>query len=505
MTTYKYKIEIVFVLLGLILFNNNLNAQEDLLVSSKGEITLKEVLKIASKSSLDAFKAKRKYEYSYWDFRSFKASVLPQIDFNTAPLTYRSSVIERYDSNLNQDVFRPVQSLNSYAGLSLSQNILQTGGRISLNSTYNKLTNYNDGITNSYNVTPVNIALSQPLMAFNSFKWLKRTAPLEFSKSQKELVYELQSINVKTVSYFFAWALAAKKVVMARENLASSKKMYGIGKKRYDIGSIEKEDLLNLELQLYNAETNLTIEEKNLIQVKNNLTIFLRDDLENYNVPVLPELISDLKIDLDSAIELYKENNPQMLDLEINNIEAERDLDRAIKENRFDLSISASYGLNQQADVFADVYHNLLEQQLVSVNFRIPILDWGERKGNIKKAKMNKEVQEIDRQQEESRLIQDIETKVRDFNLQEQLVQNALKASEISKESYIITEKRFLAGRVDLLKLTSALNAWQSSNESYMSKLANYWRYYYELQQYTLYNFMESRAVQIDIEKGILD
>lgn len=501
----KRAIKIISCFLIFGFFICSVKAQTDTTLLEKREITLEQVLKIASKNSLDAFKAKRKSEYSYWDFRSFKASVLPKIIFNTAPLTYRSSVIERYDSDTNQDVFRPIQSLNSYAGLSLSQNISQTGGNISLNSTYNKLINYNDGTTNSYNVTPINIALSQPLMAYNGFKWLKKTAPLEFEKSQKELIYELQSINVKAVQYFFAWALAAKKEAMARDKVATSQNLLKIGKKRYDIGSIEKEDLLNLELQLYNAEIDLTIVEKNLDQVKTDLKIFLRDDLNNYDVPVLPELISSLKIDVDNAMDLYKKNNPEMLDLTINKIEAERDLDRAIKENRFDLSLSASYGLNQQAEIFSEVYNNLLERQYVSLNFRIPILDWGERRGNIKKARMNREVQDIDMLQEESRLNQEITSKVKDFNLQEKLVLSALRANEISRESYLITEKRFLAGRVDLLKLTSALNAWQYSNESYMSKLSNYWKYYYEIQQYTLYNFRESRELTVDLDKGFLD
>ncbi|MCB4807936.1 TolC family protein [Tamlana sp. 62-3] len=470
------------------------------------DITLEDVLALASKNSLDAFKAKRQYEYSYWNFRAFKASLLPSIDFTTKPLTYTSSVVERYDSELNQDVFRPIRTLNSYAGLSLGQNISQTGGRISLNSTYNKLTNYTDGnTTNSFSVTPVNIALSQPLMAHNSFKWLKKTAPLEYKKAHKELISQLQNININAVQYFFNWALASKRKDMAGERVASSKKLFAISKKRYEIGSIEKEDVLNLELQLYNAETDLAIQENDLKRIKQDLELFLRSDLPENTVPILPELIPSLKINVDEAIALCEKNNPDMLDIEISKIEAERDLDQAIKDNRFDLSLTASYGLNQQAETFSGAYVNLLQQELVAITFTMPILDWGERRGNIKKARMNKAVLDIDNEQAESTLKQDIKAKIIDFNLQEKLVLNAQHASEIARESYLITEKRFLAGRVDLLRLTSALNAWQSSNESYMNKLSNYWRYYYQIQQYTLYNYRESRELTVDLEKGILD
>lgn len=489
---------VLFLLLSLFYIDNN-KAQN----TATNTITLDEVIDIASKNSLDAYKAKRQYSYGYWEYKAFKASLLPSISFNTNPFTYRKSVVERYDSGLNRDVYRPIQSLNSYAGLSISQNLSKTGGVFSVNSNFNKLTTYNDGTTNSYNSTPVNIKFYQPLFAYNSFKWLHKTAPLEYKQSKQQLIYELQNINVKSVSYFFTWALASKRLDMCKEKVVTAKNLFKIGKKRYQLGTIEKEDLLNLELQVYTTELDLVALENNLEQAKNNIKLFLRDDLSTDFKPVLPELISNLKIDLNKASGLYYKNNPQILDLEIQKINAIGTLDKAIKNNRFDLSLNAGYGFNQQAEYLTGVYNNLLEQQNISVNFRIPIVDWGERKGNIKKARMNKEVSDIDIQQEEIQLKENFKTKIQNFNLQGKLVLGALKASEISRESYLITEQRFLAGRVDLLKLTSALSSWQSTTESYMSKLSNYWKFYYEVQQLTLYDFANQKTLKQNYEEII--
>src|SRR5690606_35555323 len=93
-------------------------------------LTLNDMLDLAHQNSLEAFKAKRKYGVGYWEYRAFKSSLLPKIDLNLRPLTYNKSVIQRYDSDQNIDVFRSQQNLNSYANISATQDIGSTGTKI---------------------------------------------------------------------------------------------------------------------------------------------------------------------------------------------------------------------------------------------------------------------------------------------------------------------------------------------------------------------------------------
>ena len=162
------------------------------------------------------------------------------------------------------------------------------------------------------------------------------------------------------------------------------------------------------------------------------------------------------------------QNNPDLLSTIIEKVNAERDLDKVIKENRFKLSINASYGLNQQSNTFSDAYRNFLDQQIVGVSFSMPILDWGERKGNIKTAKMTKELSDIKIQQTINDVKRQLNLKVKNFNLQEEQVTVSLRAKEISGDSYKITEKRFLSGKVDLLRLLTSRKAWQTATEQYI-------------------------------------
>jgi outer membrane protein TolC len=114
---------------------------------------------------------------------------------------------------------------------------------------------------------------------------------------------------------------------------------------------------------------------------------------------------------------------------------------------------------------------------------------------------LNKEVNDIGIQKEEDQIHQELLLKVADFNLQHQLVSGALLSSEISKSSYDVTEKRFLSGSVDLLRLTSARKNWQDASEKYIISLYNYWKFYYEVQQLTLYDFQNNSTINKNFDQ----
>lgn len=467
--------------------------------SIKPKITLDQLLEFAVNNSLDAYKAKKKYGINYWSYKSFNSNLLPKITFETQPLSYNRSVIKRYDSEQNIDVYRSQQNLNSYANISINQNIIATGTNVFINSSLNRLANFGEANNEIYNATPFIIGLNQPLMAFNPLKWDNKIAPIKYKQAYHNYAYDIQTVNLKAVNLFFKWALADQKFKIAKENKISAEKLFKIGKKRYKIGSIVKEDILNLELDVYNATTNVAQNEQNLQKVKSELKLFLRNSDFIDRIPELPELISNFQINVKNAVSLAKENSPNNLDRELKKLEAQRDLDRAIKENRFDLSINASYGFNQQANTLNKVYRNFLEQEMLSLHFNIPILDWGERKNKVKIARMNKALSDAELQQNKEQFEQDITLKIKEFNLQKELVNVALLTSKVAKEAYSLTERRYLSGRVDLLQLASTRRASQTASENYIKSLQNYWKLYYEVQQFTLYDFFNKKDLIRDL------
>ncbi|RED94937.1 TolC family protein [Marinoscillum furvescens] len=484
-----------FVLLGVLALNISAVSQDTL------RMDLDEVLELAGKQSLEAFKAENVYMASYWEYKAFKSSLLPQASLRVRPFTFNRAMTQRYDINQNIEVFREQQTLNSYANLSVNQNIGITGGKVYVDSDFNRLLNFNADGLETYSLTPVRIGVVQPMFAFNETKWLHKLEPLKFEHARKAFIREQQIINRTVVGLYFDLLLAIKRSEMAKSNLKSAQELHDIGRKRFALTTIDKESLLNLELSMQNATTDLVMANKEIARARFNLSSFLRLDQAVVLFPEIPEETLGLQIDAMEAVGYALESNPTLLELRRTRLEAERDLERTVKEGNLNIDLTASFGLNQQADDPSQLYTDMLDQEMVAIDVSMPLLDWGQRKGRKEMALRRKEVAEIEITQAKSDFEQEVTLQAIDFNLQEQLVRTSKKSEIIALESYQLTESRFRTGNADVLTLTSAVNARQNAQENYINNLKLYWQHYYRLQQLTLYDFRNQRPLSASFEE----
>ncbi len=90
-------------------------------------------------------------------------------------------------------------------------------------------------------------------------------------------------------------------------------------------------------------------------------------------------------------------------------------------------------GLYGQNHEFSSAYRDLLDNQIVQVGVKIPILDWGKRRGKVRVAKSNREVVLSRIRQEQMDFNQDIFLLVANFNNQAQQL-------DIAEEADVIAE-----------------------------------------------------------------
>lgn len=459
------------------------------------ELSLNRTIEIATDSSLQAFSAKNLYQANYWAFHSYKAARLPSLSLTMTPLQYYRDITRRYDSEENVDIFREQQSLYSSGNLSIRQNFDLTGGTFFLDSELGYMRNFGDNVYSQYTTVPIRIGYSQNLFGFNSFKWEKRIEPLKYEKAKKQYLYNREAISETSSEYFFSLAMAQTEYDMAVDNVSSSDTLYRIGEERYKIAAISQNELLTLKLDAINAKNNLKKSEIDLKRAMFAFVSYLNMDKETSVRLALPNRPKNMEIPVDAALDYARENNPDFIGNRQEILESEREVERTKKSSVFDASFRASIGFNQVANTFANAYQNPSQQDVVSIGFTIPLVDWGVRKGRANMARNNLNVTKISVQQKEQNLEQDVVMTVNDFNVQQDMISSAEEALELANRTYNTTKERFIIGAADINSLTLSLDRQKVAQRNYISFLKNYWSSYYKIRKLTLFDFEKNEAL----------
>ncbi len=472
----------------------SLNAQEIVL-------SLDRTIEMATDSSLQAFTAKNVYLSKYWEFRTFKAARLPSLTLNMTPIQYDRRFIQRYDSENNMDVFRQQQSLFSSGFLSVQQNVDWTGGTFFVDTELNYRRNFSDQIYSQFSSAPIRFGYFQKLFGFNEFKWQKKIEPLKYEKAKKKLLYDIQQISEESTLHFFDLAMAQAEYDLALDNVSSSDTLYRIGQERFNIMSISKSELLTLKLDAINAKNSLKNAEIQRKRVMSELASFLNMDQDT---PIRTELSlrpGNLLVDAGQALEYARENNPDFMEFKQSVLEAEQEVEKTRKSSNFEANIRASVGFNQVANNFSDAYKSPLQEDIVSIDLIIPLVDWGVRKGKANMAKNNLNVTEFSVRQKEISLVQDIVMTVNDFNVQQDLISSAEEALSIANEAYDATKQRFIIGKADINSLTLSLNRQKEAQKNYITALKNYWQNYYKIRKLTLFDYEKGAPLDMEYER----
>jgi len=455
-------------------------------------LTLDKSIEIALSSSLQAFREQNMYMASYWQYRLFKAERLPSLNLRATPMQYYRDFTRRYDSQQNIDIYRRQQSLYSSANLALTQNLDITGGTFFIDSELGFMRNFGESTFSQFSTIPIRIGYSQSLFGFNRFKWEKRVEPLKYERAKKQFIYSQEAISETVIAYFFDLAMAQAEYNMAVENIASADTLYAIGQERFKIAGISQSDLMTLRLDVINSQNSFKNAEMSLNRSMFNLVSYLNLDEATKIELTLPNKPTAFLIDPELALQMAKDNNPDYLAHQQELLESEREVERTRRSSLFDASFSASIGFNQIANQFDLAYRNPLQQDFVSIGLRVPIVDWGIRKGKANMAQNNLNIVKTSIQQREISLTQNIRMTVADFNVQQNLIASAEEALDLAAMVYTATIQRFIIGQSDINSLTLSLDRQKSAQRNYINALKNYWLSYYSLRKLTLYDF-ESR------------
>jgi outer membrane protein TolC len=496
----------IYTGLGLFLAIQTLRAQADTIT-----LSLNDALRFARVQSLQTFLNKHNYLVNYWNYRSFKADYLPLVDLSTNPVSYSNASSLRYNSTNQTDEYIRTESLSSDMALNVSQKLPFTGGTFYVKSQLDRIRNYGSNSYTQYSAVPLSVGYTQELFGFNSMKWERKIEPLKYEKAKKGYIQSMEEMNISTVEYFFAMAKCQIQKEMALSNFENAGKLVDVARQRFKLGTVTREELLDLKLSQNNAKITLQETEIELREARENLLNFLLLPMDARLNIELPDDINLGKVNVNMVLEKTLANSPKLIELEQNILENRKSVASARANQHFQANLNVSYGISKTdgnyvkngslADVYQPEFDN---QQYVSVGVTIPILDWGENKGKYQMARSQQKIAEISARQNHQDLERHIVTSAMAFNILKSKLETAALSDTLAFESYQLTMDRFMTGKADVLKLTTSQKAKDDAHLQYLNVMSDYWYNYYYLRSLALYDFEKQVNITFD-ESDLLD
>lgn len=461
-------------------------------------ITLDEAIIIARRQSVEAAVARNELKTAYWEYRTFRADLLPEFNLQASLPSYHKD-FSAYQLEDGSYTFVRTNNLQMNGTLSVDQNIWLTGGKLSLVTSLDFLKQLDGNNYNRFMSVPIALTLNQPIFGVNHIKWNRRIQPVRYEEAKASFISETETVAMKTVDHFFTLLKLKENYNSAIQNRDNALKLYEVAKAKRKMGQISQNDLLQFELNLLNSRTNLADNESAYKSKMFQFRAFLGLG-ENINPePILPDTVPDVVVDYTAVIDKALANNPFSHNIRRRQLEADYEVAMA-KGNLREISLFAQIGFTGTADNFKGAYNPLKNNQVVQIGFNIPLIDWGKRRGKVKVAESNREVVESRLRQETMEFNQDIYMLVDRFNHQKELVDIAARADTIAMKRYHTNVETFLVGKISTLELNDSQSKKDASRANYIVEMFLYWYYYYQLRSVTLWDFSSGTGIDSDIE-----
>ncbi|MDB5286721.1 MAG: hypothetical protein JWR05_1670 [Mucilaginibacter sp.] len=480
----KYLNLIIFIFISKLAFGSTADTTR---------LTLQQVVDMAKSNSIAAKQATTVRETKYWQWRTFKSNYQPQLSL--------SGILPGYSKTTQQVLqpdgtilFQPVHNDNSSLQLNFSQGLTATGGTIYGTTQMQRFSDF-DRNNVLYNGVPYAIGYSQPLFQFNALRWDKKIEPLKFNESKQAYIESQEQISITVSGYFFDLLLAQVNLQIAETNFTNTEKILKIANLKFELGKVSKNEILQLQLERLNAQKAVGTAKRDMEIATLNLRTYTGTEGEDKIALELPGSTINMEVSADRVLAEAFENRSDAIAFMRRIAEAKRDVTKAKGQSGLIATLTANLGYSNTARTIADVYRSPQNQQLLQLQFSIPVLDWGRSKSRTKTAQANEQFVEYAVEQDKQTFKQQIVTQVTLFNMMKNQLVFTAQADSIASEKYQIARERYVLGDLSITDLSIAFQENDQAKRDYIAALRDFWGAYYQLRYLSLYDFERNQKI----------
>ena len=372
---------------------------------------------------------------------------------------------------------------------------------MSLSTQLSRLDQYSPSRLTTYYAQPIYLTYAQSLWGYNQFKWNKETEPKLYEIAKRQYIENMEQLSQTTVAMFWNCVSAKESYERAVKSFEEGKRLFEAGKIRFEMGTITRDQLMQIEVRVLNDSLNVSYSRVSLHTTMNRLCSYIgyQEDTElnliiDYDIP-------DITLDYNDVLERAMQNSSFRLRQDVQYIQADQSIARAKASRGLSASINARFGMSGSSDRFDDTFIQLKDQEVIGVQLSIPILDWGQGRGNVRMAEARAQTTRNELEQSLIDYRQDLYTQVMQFNDQRSQCEIARRAAVLADESYMLALKNFGSGSMTMTQLDQLKDKRDQAVSSYLNKVASFWNYYFGIRRATLYDYESGIDISSEFDK----
>lgn len=469
-----------------------------LALAQSQKLTLENVVLLAQNQSIASKQAATLRKTNYWKYRTFMADFKPQLSLDGSLPSFTRSFVQVTQPD-GTVAFQQVSNNNSILSLGLSQNIPLTGGAVYVQQQLQRFDNFLNNTT-LYNGVPFEVGLSQPLFRFNQMKWDRQTEPLRYAESTQQYIEALEKVALDATGLYFDLLVAQVNLQIAETNRVNNDTLHKIALHKLDLGKISQNDLLQLQLSVLNAEKDLASAQQTAEVASLKLRSYLNAQDHDPSRPqafelAIPTQLTPFIVDIKQALHEAFTNRSAATGFRRQVLEADRDLDKARKENGLNATLDATFGLSNRGLQPRDIYVRPQDREFVEVRFTLPIMTWGRAQARTETARANQQLTVQTVEQAKRTFEQEIYTQVTLLDMLRKQVKLTADADQIAQRRYQIAQDRFKLSDLSVTDLGIATQDKDRARRDAILALRDYWQAYYTLRLLTLYDFETNQKI----------
>ena len=297
------------------------------------------------------------------------------------------------------------------------------------------------------------------------------SARLDEANAEAQNILTANNIEEQIVQYYVQILYQTEAVKVAGSTLATSIALRDRGREMFQVGSLSKADLAQLEAQASQDEYSLVSAKTQLSTYKMQLKQIL-EIIKTQDFDVATPTLSDDKVleplpTVDDVFTAAMASRPEVRQsqISIEQAEIQQRIARAGHYPQINLSAGVSTGHNSASD---DSFGQQMKQNVnnsIGLNISVPILDNRQTRTNIAKAKIQRTQADLSSQQAENDIYKQVETYWLAALSAQAQYQSATTNAASSAESFTLVSEQFSLGLKNIAELMTGKNNLLSARQ----------------------------------------